>query len=128
MGGRGLWLLAKSRKHRKFEFGEWKKASGVELGAEKDRDEGKLRESIRRYGGTWSAGKTWELGAEKNRCGVCVCLSVPVRPSMQGPIGERRTVLRGRTIEYGKREDFSEELCQGVVGLPVDRLMGDWEC
>lgn len=82
LGGRGLWLLAKSRKHRKFEFGEWKKASGVELGAEKDRDEGKLRESIRRYGGTWSAGKTWELGAEKNRCGVCVCLSVPVRPSV----------------------------------------------
>lgn len=56
-----------SGKYRKFQFGEWKKASGVELGAEKGRDEGKLWESITCYGGTWSAGKTWELGAEKNR-------------------------------------------------------------
>lgn len=66
-------VLAKSKKHRKSEFGEWAKACGMELGAEDDRDEGKLRERIRYYARTWRAGETWELRAEKNRLCVCVC-------------------------------------------------------
>lgn len=47
-------LLAKSKKHTKPKYREWKKAWGVDLGAEEDRDEGKLRERIRCCGRTWA--------------------------------------------------------------------------
>lgn len=52
LGRKRAVVLAKSRIHRKSEFGEWKKASGVELGAEEDPDEGQLRENVGCFGGT----------------------------------------------------------------------------
>lgn len=64
-------MLAKSRKHRKSEFGEWKKASRVELGVRKTGMRGKLR----RRGGTWGSGIR---SGEEHMCVVCVCLCVYV--------------------------------------------------
>lgn len=95
-------MLAKSKKHRESEFGEWKKAWGVELGTEKEgRDEGKLRESIRCYGGTSGAGKTWALGAENRLCVSCVCVWTRARAlvHIRGQIGKRE--------EYYEREEIT---------------------
>lgn len=94
----------------------------MELGAEEDRDERKLRASIRCCRGARGAGKAWALEAEKNRLCVCVC----VCPSIHSRTDrEKGRILWGRTSEDGKRR-LLEELCQG--GVVVDGIMEDGKC
>lgn len=78
-------------------------------GLGKDGDEGKLRESIRCYRGTWGAGKTGELGAENNRLCVYVCVFVCARAYVylhSRTDREKGGIFWGRTNEYGERDDF----------------------